>query len=114
MEEAGDDFFLVSYPTPEGWRCAVEVHRFLVSGVGFFACRAAAVVVAACLPVARLCRVVSGLFVWVFVSVPHQLCARVRVLGFLGAARVAWRGPACLGALRFAGQERGNMQHAVV
>lgn len=31
MEEAGDDFFLISYATPEGWRCAVEVHRFLVS-----------------------------------------------------------------------------------
>ncbi|CAM9683632.1 unnamed protein product [Pylaiella littoralis] len=30
VEEAGDDFFLVSYATPEGWRCAVEVHRFLV------------------------------------------------------------------------------------
>eukprot|EP00903_Cladosiphon_okamuranus_P008181 g7880.t1 len=30
VEEAGDDFFLISYATPEGWRCAVEVHRFLV------------------------------------------------------------------------------------
>ncbi|CAN0360505.1 unnamed protein product, partial [Laminaria digitata] len=31
VEEAGDDFFLISYSTPaEGWRCAVEVHRFLV------------------------------------------------------------------------------------
>lgn len=32
VEEAGDDFFLLSYKAPEGWRCAVEVHRFLVSG----------------------------------------------------------------------------------
>lgn len=31
LEEMGDDYFLVSYPSPEGWRCAVEVHRFLVS-----------------------------------------------------------------------------------
>lgn len=31
LEQAGDDFVLVSYPSPEGWRCAVEVHRFLVS-----------------------------------------------------------------------------------
>ncbi|CAM9603071.1 unnamed protein product [Ectocarpus sp. 4 AP-2014] len=30
VEEAGDDFYLLSYSTPEGWRCAVEVHRFLV------------------------------------------------------------------------------------
>lgn len=30
LEEAGDDYFLVSYASPEGWRCAVEVHRFLV------------------------------------------------------------------------------------
>ncbi|CAM9336395.1 unnamed protein product [Ectocarpus sp. 12 AP-2014] len=30
VEEAGDDFYLLSYSTPEGWRCAVEVHRYLV------------------------------------------------------------------------------------
>lgn len=30
VEEAGDDFYLISYPAPEGWRCAVEIHRFLV------------------------------------------------------------------------------------
>ncbi|CAN0298084.1 unnamed protein product, partial [Ascophyllum nodosum] len=30
VEKAGDDFILLSYRTPEGWRCAVEVHRFLV------------------------------------------------------------------------------------
>lgn len=35
VEEAGDDFFLISYATPEGWRCAVEVHRFLVSCLVF-------------------------------------------------------------------------------
>lgn len=39
VEEVGDDFFLLSYATPEGWRCAVEVHRFLVSNsISLFHC----------------------------------------------------------------------------
>ncbi|CAN0060987.1 unnamed protein product [Discosporangium mesarthrocarpum] len=33
VEEVGDDFYLVSYASGEGWRCIVEIHRFLVSVV---------------------------------------------------------------------------------
>lgn len=52
VEEAGDDFHLLSYSTPEGWRCAVEVHRYLVG----FACSA------------RMC-------IFLFVPTLHLVCS---------------------------------------